>query len=759
MKHSEMIIKSRNETEPVKKAFWAAFPSIESFYTFRDQDGEIAKSAIEAMTVYAFKHAGIEKPTQDAFIMLLKKNARPVADVTLPPGLTFGDILDTLRGHSSVNSLIDELEHTARALSMPPVSPAMITRLKKNFSLNTPKKRSLMRLLAFVLAQKRPELNWHYDLLVQLSAKPMDHESLRIDTAAGVTATFHLHGPGDTIIPADVIWLKNELTACLNDLHMAGHIRKKTIETIGATSLHLQSPKNYGPTYEPGLYNRSINNILAVAHQMSCRWLLCPHSNPQKRLLIMIAAGPFLSVHMRFPPPLPVNLPDSSGIYLTDYACLCAATAGARVNISRLAPDASRAYRLPENLWVVSGFWAHHYYDYIPHLLKANMLPVSKAESSFEIFQRALHFAEEKTQTPFGAISAIHRFPQSSILLLEIIKVLCARQMPMEADAVISHLLMNDPKNVPARFMRMLIFCNLSCMKEDESAARLAFERGIAEGRHIVQYLSANSEVWWAKGMLYFGQAVRIIRENGTQESRGETGCIRKTNLLDHLKNAEACLRRGLAASSSGHCVNCLFWLHYVLALTCFFSDDNRTRNRSKAPVFLDEHNIFRQTGLRLHRILGWVSDTENTDGKDDDDPFQNLFGTAGVIFSRFENVMIGRSYLPYMKYQFALIIWDFAPRLTPALCRLILTLLERARKDAEKLIYENICVYRTLTGYTPPGQFIEQVGQTTALIRRYVREKDLHASGVFPDTDSFRKMSKIKLMLLEINRRPMTAD
>jgi|GEM_PF-1172142 hypothetical protein len=757
MKHGEMVTKSGSETNPVRKAFWAAFPTMESFHAFQNQDGEIAKSAIEAMTLYAYKHAGIGEPTQDAFVTFLKNNSRTTADETLPQGLTFGNILDTLRGNASVNTFIDELESTARALSMPSVSPSMITRLKKNFSPNTPKKRSLMRLLAFVLAQKRPELNWHYELLIQLYAKPTD-QNLKLDTTAGVTATFHLHGQGDTIIPADVIWLKNELTACLNDLHMAGRIRKKFIETIGATSFQLQSPKNLGPTHEPGLYNRSLRNILAVAHQMSCRWLLCPHSNPRKRLIIMIAAGPFLSVHMRFPP-IPINLPGDSGIYLTEYAYLYAAAAGVRAGFSPLASDASEAYRRPEKLWVISDFWANHDYDYIPHLLKANMLPVCRTEPSFEIFQRALHFLEENNPTPFGATSAMHRFPKSSILLLEIIKVLCARRMPMEADAVISHLLLNDPKNVPGRFMRMLIFCNLADMKEDPSAAQLAFERGITEGRHIVQNLSANSEVWWAQGMLYFGQAARIIRNIKTQRSRTKAGSIAKEKLLDHLKNAEACLRRGLAVSSTGHCVNCLFWLHYVLALTCFFSDDNHTRNQSKKSVFHDEHNVFRQTGLRLHRVLGWVPENESTEGKHDDATFQNLFGTAGMMFSRFENVMLGRSYIPYMKYQFALILWDFSPQLTPAVCRLILALLERARKDAEKLIYENICVYRTLAGYTPPGQFIEQVDQTTALIRRYVREEDLQTSGIFPDTDSFRKMSKTKLMLLEINRRPMTAD
>jgi hypothetical protein len=752
VKKDEMVAKTEPSEDTVKKALGGIFPTVASFLNFKENDREISQRAIPGIIQYAFNQSIIDSDSEKAFIDFLNKNSNPAVDHRLPDSLTFSNVLDILADHLSVNALIAQLDTIAQTLCLPGIQAPMITRLKKKFLVNTPKKRALLRILAFRLAWKRPDLNWDYELLLQLpssSLEPAEHTQEK----SGVTISFHLRGQGGIIVPTDVAWLKNELTACIDYLRIAGHIHKKMVETIGATSFAFRSAKEPGPTDEPRLFAPTIRVMLAIAHQMSVRWLLCPHSSPRKQLLMMIDAGLMTEAH-KFDFLLPENnQPNDSGIYLTDFAHLCAGIANLKGFQRCDSPGHSTNGGYTGNIWSVIYFWPNHFYDYIPYLLTEKMLPASNTDAAYDEFRRALHFPEQNSRNSFGAIAAMHRFPQSSLLLIEITKVLRARQMPHEADAVLTNLLLSNPNNLAARFMRMLIYSHIAGNEPDFATSGLAFERGLAEGRYITESLDANSEVWSAMGVLHLNRAMKIFRclRHGNPSIAQS---IRKEDIPAHLKNAKKCFLRGLAASPTGQSVMCLFWLQYTLSFIDLFFTDEKLLSRNHHTTLLDHKNVFRQNGRRLFKNIGWIRNDLPVNAEISEEDFQNMIRIAMITFSRYENALLGRSYIPNIYYQFGIMLWDFSPRLTPQVCKAILSLFQSARLKAEKLRQDNICVYTILARYIPADQFIAHIKQMIGVIRGFISDEDVNKGDNFPISPAkTRKMSKTKLMLLEVDR------
>ncbi len=717
MKKGEINFDIPTEAGLLHKALWSIFPGPESFNDFVNQDRDVSESAVETLIGLAFDRKLIDKKNPSAFVDILKKDASGTPSSPWPAGMTFSDILDILREGQSVNSLLDQANRLARRLCLPAVSAPMVTRLKKNFVLNTSKKRSLIRLMAFMLALKRPDLNWHYERLAGLSRAPME-PAHRHDTSAGAMITLHLHAPGNAITPEDVAWLHDELVLCLNDLRMAGHLGKKTIEPIGATAFNLKSPKRIGPAEEPGLYNRSIRNLLAVSHQMAVRWLLCPLSNPEKKLIMIITAGSFSGI---LPQRLLVRLPLStlcdSGIYLTGFACLCARTAGVKADLLPLSAQAFADIPQEEPLWFICAFWPNHAHDFIPALLKPGMLPLYRNDPAYTEFQLALQYPEQRLRTTFGAITMIHRYPRSLTLLLEIARVLCARNMPVEADAVISLLLLSHPDSAAARYLRILIWCGQAQTAPCEERSALAFERGLAEGRHILNHLTHDGEIRFAMAMLHLGQATILMRRKPRVPHRRPQD--RNTGLLAHLNHTRSDLRRGIAASATGQALPCLYGLLCVEALIMLHSNDPAFLIHTRDVHRPDWPDVFHTVTAGLLSVRGWFRQTSPLEADTNDD-LKRLILLSEKVFSRYESTVLGRSYTPSIKYLFALMILDFFPQTPRPAVEKVLHLLQTARLDAEKLISDHLCVYSPLRGYLSPDRFIKQIDEVILSIEAY---------------------------------------
>ncbi len=734
--------------DAVSKALLNAFPSAESFYYFKENDRDISRRAIPIIIKYAFTQSIIDAASEASFVAFLEKNSRAKNEWKLPAGLTFPAVMDKLAGNLSVNALIAQLEVTARELSLPEIQASMITRLKQNFVINTPKKRALLRILAYKLAQKYPDLHWNYELLMQLPASPDDQIGLVHETA-GVTITFHLQGQGEIIFPADVAWLKHELSECIEYLHLENHISKKVIETVGATAFNLRSPKKPGPLDEPRLYNESIRNALAIAHQMAARWLLSDFSNLQKRLIIVMHAGLFSEANPVNQLILDAPLTAESGIYLTDFAHLCVLYASIKVGMELYARHPYPLAGYSGNLWTVTFFLSYSYYDYIPCLLAEKMLPRSVQQSSYEDFKRALHFPEQAGQTSFGAIRAMHRFPQSALLLTEIAKVLSARSMPFEADAVIANLLLSHPRNLVARLMRMLIYSGIAQTQTDFLSAKLAFERAEAEGDFIVSCCDMESDVWHEIGVLNFSRALKNLHYLHDQDPVHHAG-LHKEEVLLHLEKAKSAFLKSMTVSATGKALNSLYMGGYTLCLLQLLSSEGKTGKHSAA----ETEAIFRNVSTRVFRSIGWIRDDLAPSDKGLEKTFQNLLLTINLFIARYENLVLCRSNIPHMKYMFALILWDFAPAVSRQVCRITLEWLNMARNEAEKLIKDNVKVYHVACGKISPEKFIEHIQNSIDVITKHVSEDDLKQDKDSPQLNArLKELSGIKLMLLELDR------
>jgi hypothetical protein len=728
------------------------FPSAASFLNFKNQDPEISRAAIPAIVHFAATYAVIEKETEKELIDFLEDQSRKPFRRAIPKDVMFSDVIDELAENVSIRNLITHLNKIAETLTLPSVSTAMITRMKQHFQPHTPRKRALLRLLAFWIAKNRPQTDWNYENLLNLQAKA-SRTPRPFQEKAGITINFYLHGQGDMILPPDIQWLKRELADSLDTLDLNGQMPPRKIEPIGTTSFSIHLSKQPGPLDEPLLYQKEIRFALAMAHQMSVRWLLCPYSSPQKRLIIMVQAGPLTQDRhqpLTWPQHVPIN---DSGIYLDNFAHLCAEIAHIK-GFRRLNTEGHLHDKSIRGFWSLVYFWPNHFYDYIPCLLEEKMLPKCSSGRAYKDFQRALFCPDSTSQTAFGTIDAIHRHPHHTLHLVEIAKVLHARQMHQESEEIISRILLVEPDNLPARYMRLLAYGHLANRERDLEASRWSFECGIAHGEYILRTFPPDTEILWALGILHFNRAIkwvhRLRRSRGTPRES-----IRRKNVAEHLMASVDHFRRGLATSSAGRSDSCLFWLLYAQSFLELFS--RKDRNILQGRISLeDDNNIFRQAGIRSLRILGLLpqGDPQDPDVVKDDEAQAVSLQAAALIRDRNHNTRMGRSYIPYAQYISAIVLWDFTPRLTKPVCNLVLNLLNEARANAEKLLQDNVSVYHVFLGFMFADRFVRHIDHAIKIVKTFSSEGDPAVNGgSFGHPGRDQTMRRTKLMLQEIAR------
>ena len=730
-------------------ALWNAFPSVSSFLDFKEKDREVSKRAIPRIIDFVYKKNIIDERNEKAFLDFLAKNTKADLDKTLPEDLTFADFIETLCGNRSVNSLISQLEIITEELFLPKIKASMITRLKKNFDLNTAKKRTLLRILAYKLAERRPDLNWHYEMLSKFPVSSVQD----VKETAGITIRLNLQGMGEIVVPEDIYWLRTELSKCIEYLNLAGLINNKTIEPSSATSFNLRLPKKQGPLDEPRLYDRAIRDILAIAHQMAVRWLFSEYSSPKKQMAIIIHGGLMSEANLFIQPLLETKLIEDSGIYLSDFACLCARVAEVKVGFKRYTDKRNPGGIYTGDIWAVNYFFAYNYYDYIPNLLEEKMLPKSSSEISYVAFQNALYFPEQFPQSSFEALWAMNRFPQNTLLLIEIAKVLRARQMPYEADTVISNLLLSDPYNVIARIMRMLIYENIAHSQTDFFISELAFNRAIAEGEFITRRCDIDEISWCEIGLLYYGRAkkyIKCLRENNPVYTQK----INKEDAMDNLKKAAEYFLRGMAASPTGKDASSFFWFLCTRSFIELFSSDEKLFSKKEYISLVDNNNVFKKIGNGIFIEIGYLRNEFSPDREISESAFQNFINTLVFVIPRYENSLLSRSYIPYSKYLFCQLMWDFAPRLTMGICNQILSWLNEASIETKKLIGDNISVYKASINYISADKFLIQIQETIDIIKKFVTDDELKKGDNSPiDQNRLKEMSKTKLILWELDR------
>ena len=736
-----------------RTALKGIFPDINAFSDFKADDPKISGRAIPKFIRFAKKAGLIENQSEKEFLAFIEKNSIDSSESRLQPGFSFEDLMDEITEDSSVNTLISELNVIANQFGMSKVQGSMFSRLKRDFHLNTPAKRYCIRVLCFWLGENKSLSGWNYQRVLNI---PRDKfEDLKTEEKEGVRIAFRLEGRGEIIDTEDVTWLKKELAKCVSDLNMY-HIDLRKI-TCFATTVFLNIPKKEGPPGEPRLYDAAVRDCMVIAHQVLNRFYLSERSSQQKALVIAIDAGEFINLDASLEVLLDVQLRDDPVIRLTSFVRLC----------SRLADNRVIFYKTPKELktlngniltvWYVDCFWTCYYYDFIPCLLEDGMLPTNR--NSYVKFKNALHFPSGSNITNFKALSAIHKFPQNDQLILEIAKVCVARRMFRAANLVLSTILASNPHHVVARTFRMSIFMDLAMEQTAVSLFELYFQRAIDEGTAITENCFIEDDEFYCEfGTVYYLAALRLfaILRDLQKKEWAEDRDTTITKLFTCLDNAEKYFRKGMVFSPPGIGNRCNFLLLHIYCFRKMLKADPDIFTPGSPPG--DKHHIYETAGTEFIEYLGWTdlpfAATGNSEETNNGFAVEqvNLFlKQIDLLFQLYEDAVLFRISFPFTKFTFASMVFDFSPIITVRLVKRVITWLEQARVEAEKLKKDRIGVFVILSCFgriQSPAQYVKFIDNTIAEIKVRIGD-DLQ------EDDDFlihkNKLDGLKLILMSL--------
>jgi hypothetical protein len=325
--------------------------------------------------------------------------------------------------------------------------------------------------------------------------------------------------------------------------------------------------------------------------------------------------------------------------------------------------------------------------------------------------------------------------------------------MPYEADAILSNLLLSDPDNIIARTMRMLILENIAHAQTDFHISELAFDRAVAEEEFIIRCCNFDDIIWCEMGILYYCRAkkyMHYLREDNAVNGHN----INKEDVLKNFRKAKEYFIKGLAVSPTGKETSSVFYFMCTLGFIELISSGENIFDKREYPSLIDKHDVFRKVGIRFFYALGWLRNEVTAPGDRNELTFLILLIKLKDTIARYENSMLTKGYVPYIKYLFCIVLWDFAPYLTIGICKYILGALNEAIIKTEKLITENIFVYQASINFISTDKFISLIQAALDMINNYFTADDLKKDdGSLIDQDKFKELSKIKLILLEFDR------
>ncbi|MFO8049879.1 MAG: hypothetical protein R6U29_12665 [Desulfosudaceae bacterium] len=703
------------DAENAKYALLNMFPGPSFYDEFREDMGGSFPDSINVILDYARANRLIPEKTETAFLEFIRHNQLPVPAPN--PEQTFASFLDQVLGGRSVNSLLKQVNRLAETLRMAPVGAPMVSRLKKNFHPNTPKKRNLLRLLAFWVGLKRPELGVDYAMLLALAESRLPAEPA-VEEKEGVRIAFALQAAGGILDLKAVEWLKSELRQCLSDLNLH-HIAPHRI-SFSLSTAHIDLPKEPGPSGEPRLYGKAIRDSLALAYQMPIRWALSPHSSQQCAIIIGICAGPFDQADQYIPALFSAKKMGITTIRMTDFARLCARLADIKVNFSQQAEElATGLSGAPyTRIWHVNHFWSYLYYDFVPELLRENVLPTTP--DTYETFRNELFFPDQATGTN-KALAAIRKFPQDSLLAIEVARTLISKRMFHEADEVLSTILASYPLHVVARSCRMTIYHYLTIRQSDSQMAEIFFLRATREAILLERYHPDDSEAHIEAGLVFYTRVIQLItnfRKKKSPFNKKETVARSSHNLQEALR-----LFDQAATIAPIKDVRAEFWIRQARIMRALLEKDQTALLSGQ--LLTDQYDIIHDISLQTWKLLGWIQDESPDDSKE---AYRFFFDRLNNQMKQYAEEVSVTNWSPSLKCLFAGLLWNSLPEVSVAVAKLILFLYNEAIQEAERLSRFNIGVFSASGCYTliqSPAHFIRNA-QTYIRLLKEVLQDDL---------------------------------
>ncbi|MCP4606477.1 MAG: hypothetical protein GY847_39215 [Proteobacteria bacterium] len=708
-------------TEKTKatSAILAVFPTPETLRKFIENNEN--KSTFESFIAYAARNNVIESDNESDFKDFIKSNRFEPENCTPPKNLTLEELLEkkekylnidfSVRGLTDrINTLIDDSR-----IELPKISNTMFTRLKKEAA-DTPHKLNTLRSLAFWFGHERSNLNisWNYETLFALCNRidqPVDYKE-------GVRIAFSLYSRGDAIGGEIVDWLKKELKEYIKyniTLIPQGHWGKVKFHDI--TTMYIDFPKEKG-NINPAAYLQCIRNAISIAHQITIEWALTNYCSNKRFLAIGIAAGDFSSIDNYLLPILNAKLPDDPVIRMTDFARQCILINGIRTIFCDRPKELVMFNGEPLNIWWVVGLWSTIYWDFVPGLLKADILKNTPAAS--DTLRGLLLFpGTDSTKTINGAtpnvMSTFFRFPNNSLLGIEIAKTLYYRRRFWEANEVLRIVLSINPLNLNARSLRMAIYRNMAIEAPSYSAADLLFRRAEKEAACIRE--TTDEDFYDEYAIVKLAKALtilNIIREN-KGEYKTQNICLTQANVYELLDEAEDLLINGITVSPNG--------LRSIYFYMC---------TKMLEMILKNDEEIFKSPDKLLNCPKRYVTqiavDMGVANGFLSPDHPERILKDIGskVYLSSFKNhyeSMSLSAYHPNIHYALAVSFWDFNLTRDSNNAQIAKNAIKSAISITRELEKDDVCVFsftRLLGEMMPTEQYIDHMQKALQVVESW---------------------------------------
>jgi tetratricopeptide (TPR) repeat protein len=714
------------EKEKAISALVAAFPSSETWIMFyQNKDNSLI---VDTVIQYAARCGLIKSADPEKFETLLQQNFRP--SVFKPPRhMELEELLekkeDLLKIHLSlraltvrINSLLSE-----KQIALPKVTNSMLTRLKRE-PVDTAYKQNVLRSLAFWIGHERPDIatDWHYDTLLAICREGRQTENFQ----EGARIGFALYSRGDVIDHEILGWLKKTVKSYIDQ--SIGHFsygRWGKVRAYDITTLYVDFPKET-PSNNLIQYQQCLRSATSLAHQMAIRWALSPYSTKNRFLSIAIVVGEYTNLDNHLLPLLNAKLPDDLVIRISDMARQCVLINDIRVVLCPEPTETTLFNGESFAIWWIEAFWSTLYFDFVSELLADPILqnqPASIEKLNQLLWRLPDQDGKDDAEDEANAVTAFFKFPQNSLLGLEIAKTLYYRRRFNEALEILRVVLSINPTDLIARTLRMILLRNMALDAPTFNAAGGLFRQAMNEARFIETNCSCESEDFYCEyAVLHMAQAMRTLRH-----SRSDPGIAKDQERILALKNsvhaslaaAQDLFENGIAVSPSA--IRSAYLLGSVRLLTAILKEDE--------DIFINplkslacRHHIADDVSVNLHWQIGFRR-PDVTGDRQGEITEQLLMVKAKTH----DDAITLQSYRPTIYFCHAVALTDLNPLPTVTALKRAQQALLIAREIAESVKKVNVCIYsftRTYGEMIPADEFIGHINNCLRFIEETVKDE-----------------------------------
>ncbi|MDD4357533.1 MAG: hypothetical protein PHN98_09800 [Smithellaceae bacterium] len=712
------------EKEKDISALLAAFPTPQSWSAFlQNSDNDRIRDTLMA---FAFRSGFIRTMDVMAVENFIRQHAsRRTRPAFVPPGhLDFEELLDkkeeflkislSARGLTErINALLAE-----KQIALPKVTNSMLTRLKRE-PVDTAYKQSVLRSLAFWIGHERPDIaaDWHYDILLGICREVRHPENFQ----EGARIGFALYSRGDVIDHEILGWLKKTVKSYIDQ--SIGHFsygRWGKVRAHDITTLYVDFPKE---TQSNNLihYQQCLRSATSLAHQMAIRWALSPYSTKNRFLSIAIVVGEYASLDNHLLPLLNAKLPDDPVIRISDMARQCVLINDIRVVLCPEPTETTLFNGESFAIWWIEAFWSTLYFDFVSELLADPILQNHPAavEKLNRLLWRLPDQGEADTaEDEANAVTAFFKFPQNSLLGLEIAKTLYYRRRFSEALEILRVVLSINPTDLIARTLRMILLRNMALDAPTFNAACGLFRQAMKEARFIETNCSCESEDFYCEyAVLHMAQAMRTLRH-----SRSDPGIVKDEEALLALKNniyaslaaAQDLFENGIAVSPSA--IRSAYLLGSVRLLVAILKEDEDIFINPRKALACG-HQTAGDVSVNLHWQIGFRRPDMSEDRQSE--VTEQLMMVKAKTH---DDAITLQSYRPTIYFCNAVALLDLSPTTTVTALKSAEQALLTAREIAESVKKDDVCIYsftRTYGEMIPADEFIGHINNCLRFIEQ----------------------------------------